>query len=342
MKKIQIPPANDLHVHFRQDDDFMLRNVVPHSAKRCARTLVMPNTKIPVTEADHVSRDYKKIKELSGYMEPLLTIKVDANCTPEKVRAAHKAGAIAGKIYPEGVTTNSEGGITRDMFNKPPQQFLDTLAAMEETGMILCLHGEMPGHEVLDRELQFLPWVDWVLRNYKKIKVVLEHITDHHSVDMVRLDDSGRLAATITVHHLVYTLDDVIGDKLNPHAFCKPVAKRIIDRGALQSAAISGLPSFFLGTDSAPHLKGNKECSAGCAGVYTAPVMTEVLAGVFEQFDRLDKLEGFMTRFGEQFYGLPPVEGSITLEKESWRVPDVIDGVVPMHAGKLLDWRING
>jgi dihydroorotase len=339
MKRFQMAAANDMHLHLRQDNPKMLAGVVSHTAKRCKRALVMPNTKVPVTTAADVVRDRKKIKEYCGYMEPLMTIKIDAETSPGIVKFAHEEGTIAGKIYPEGVTTNSESGITRDMFNKPPQQFQDTLAEMERCGMVLCLHGEMPGYEVLEREAQFLWWVEWVLSHYPKLKVVLEHITDSRSVDLVS-SHPDRLAATITVHHLVYTLDDVIGDKINPHAFCKPVAKLHKDRSALRAAAIFGGPKFFLGTDSAPHLKENKECSHGCAGVFTAPVMTEVLAGVFEGFNSLSSLEDFMTRRGEEFYGLPRVEDKITLEKERWQVPEVISGVVPMHAGEFLEWKV--
>ncbi len=340
MKKIKIAPANDLHVHFRQDNFYMLRAVLPHTVKRCARALVMPNTKVPVTTGEQALSDYRIIKTLGGYFEPLMTIKIDANCTPKKVREASAIGVIAGKIYPEGLTTNSEGGITSDMFLKMPFSFVDVISEMEKCGMVLCLHGEMPGYESLDREKNFLFWVKDVLSLFPKLKVVLEHVTTADAVKLVLLHKSDNIAATITVHHLIYTLDDIIGDKLNPHAFCKPVPKFLADRTVLRDAAMSGNPRFFLGTDSAPHLRENKECSAGCAGVYTAPVMTEALVELFESFGELDKLENFMTRFGERFYNLSPVSGEITLEKDPWVVPDSFDGVVPMYAGKELKWRI--
>jgi dihydroorotase len=307
----------------------------------------MPNTKIPVTTGEHVTRDRQKILKYSGYMEPLMTIKIDANCTPEKVREAKLAGAIAGKIYPEGLTTNSEGGITRDMFTEMPVSFQDVLSEMEDSGMVLCLHGEMPGVETLNREQVFLNWLDKVLMIYPNLKVVLEHITTWEAVEFVKNYSGNNLAATITVHHLILTLDDIIGDKLNPHAFCKPVPKLLKDRSALRWAATSNDPRFFLGTDSAPHLRENKECAAGCAGVYTAPVMTEALIQVFEEEDEwgwgvLDRLENFMTRFGERFYGLKPVTEKLTFTQEEWRVPDLIDGVVPLYAGKKLKWRLDG
>jgi len=302
----------------------------------------MPNTKIPVTTGEHVVRDRGKIKAYSGYMEPLMTIKIDANCTPEKVREAKLAGAIAGKIYPEGLTTNSEGGITRDMFYEMPVSFQDVLNEMEDCGMILCLHGEMPGVETLERENIFLNWLDKTLYLFPKLKFVMEHITTQTAVEYIKAYSLDNLAATITVHHLILTLDDIIGDKLNPHAFCKPVPKLRKDRASLIEAATSGNPRFFLGTDSAPHLRGNKECAAGCAGVYTAPVMTEALVELFDELGVLDRLENFMTRFGEQYYGLTPVDGKITLSEEDWHVPDQIDGVVPLYAGEKLKWRING
>lgn len=340
MRKIILPLANDLHVHFRQDNESMLKSVVKHTAKRCGRALVMPNTKIPVTTAEHVIRDRKKIQSYCGSMEPLMTIKVDANCTAAKIIDAVGAGTIAGKIYPEGLTTNSEGGITRDMFYNMPNQFMDVLGAMEKHEMILCLHGEMPGSESLDREKDFLFWVKNLLSQFPKLKIVLEHITTSEAVDLV-LESNDNLAATITVHHLFYTLDDIIGDKLNPHAFCKPVPKLMKDRTSLRKAAISGNTKFFLGTDSAPHLKVNKECSAGCAGVYTAPVMTEFLVQLFDELDSLDKLENFMTRFGEQFYHLSRIEGKVTVENEEWVVPEVFDGIVPMGAGSVLKWKVS-
>lgn len=340
INSLKIAPANDLHVHFRQDNQDILRKVLPYSVKRCARALVMPNTKIPVTTAEHVKRDFRAIKEHCGYLEPLMTIKIDAEVTPEKVREAKIAGAIAGKIYPEGVTTNSEGGITREMFHKHPKFFEDALGEMESCGMILCLHGEMPGYEVLDREKNFLPWLNKLQHSYPKLKIVLEHITTEEAVYEIMMGNDN-LAATITVHHLLLTLDDIIGDKINPHNFCKPVAKFIKDREALLKAAISGNPKFFLGTDSAPHLKENKECSAGCAGVYTSPVMTEVLVDVFDKMGNLDKLENFMTRFGERFYNLLPIEGTILLERGKWQVPDQYDGIVPFMAGRTLEWSIS-
>jgi dihydroorotase len=341
LKRIQIAPANDLHVHFRQDDESMLKNVVKHTAARCARALVMPNTKIPVTTGGDVARDYKKIKEYGGYMEPLMTIKIDANCTPEKIRGARKAGAVAGKIYPEGLTTNSEGGITRDMFYEMPKPFLDNLAELEKCGMVLCVHGEMPGFETMCREQKFLDWLQMVLFIFPNLRFVMEHITTKEAVEFVKAYELNNLAATITVHHMILTLDDIIGDKLNPHAFCKPVPKLLKDRGALREAAMSNDSRFFLGTDSAPHLVKNKECNGGCAGVYTAPVMTEALVQLFDDMGELDKLENFTTRFGELYYGLTPVTEKIAVERDSWRVPDIIDGVVPLYAGKVLNWRLS-
>jgi dihydroorotase len=209
-------------------------------------------------------------------------------------------------------------------------------------GMVLCLHGEMPGHTSLVREVSFLPWVSHLISLYPKLKVVLEHITDRRSVEFVRKHRSDYLAATITVHHLYYTLEDIIGDKLNPHAFAKPVPKDP-EGGHLEAlidAATSGESCFLHGTDTAPHLQQNKECGAGCAGVYTAPVSTELLVDLFDRRGCLDKLEPFMTTFAEIFYGLTPVVGSIEIVNEEWRVPNSMDGVVPMFAGQKIRWRV--
>jgi dihydroorotase len=261
---ITIRRPDDWHVHLR--DGELLTAVAPATARHFGRALVMPNLTPPVkTGADAMA--YKErilaATEGSGF-EPLMTIKLLPETTAEWIQEAKQAGVIAGKLYPQGVTTNSEDGWSEIEVLDP------AFAAMEAAGMVLCLHGEAPDAFCLDREERFVRDVlPAIAGKFPRLRIVLEHVTTRVGVEMVR--ELPNVAGTITVHHLLLTLDDVIGGALNPHHFCKPVAKRPEDREALVEAAIRS-ERFFLGTDSAPHLKENKECAAGCAGVYTSPV----------------------------------------------------------------------
>jgi dihydroorotase len=243
---------------------------------------------------------------------------------------------VAGKLYPEGVTTNSSDGV-RDVL-----ALADVFAAMSDAGMVLCLHGESPDAFCLDREESFLAEVLPALaQSFPELRIVLEHVSTAAAVDWVRRWEGGNVAATVTVHHLVLTLDDVVGGLLAPHHFCKPVAKRPADRSAIVAAAVGGDPRFFLGTDSAPHVRAAKESAHGCAGVFTAPVALPVLATVFESEDALDALDGFCSGHGAAFYGLAPNPGTVRLVREPWTVPAEIDGIVPFRAGTTLPWRID-
>lgn len=341
---IVLPRFNDMHCHFRYHP--MLSAVLRHTAEYCAHAIVMPNVRneeIPngVVSASGVVLYRNAIQSiLDSYsykldFTPLMTIEIRDSTTPEDIYEAHKVGAVAGKVYPLGVTTNSDMGL-RDFSNIP-----HTLRAMEEVGMLLLLHGESPEENVLvtEREKKFLPTLDMLSHNFGDLKIVLEHITTKNAVDMV-LQLPENVAATITGHHLYLTLNDVIGNGIRPHNFCMPVAKRFEDRDALVGAAISGNPKFFLGSDTAPHLQENKECGCGCAGIFTAPVLPSILVELFDEFGTRDKLEGFTSQFGGDFYGLPKKEGMITLVKEDILVIDSFDGIVPFMAGKTLKWRL--
>jgi dihydroorotase len=264
-----------------------------------------------------------------------MTIQITENTKPETVFKAKEVGAIAGKVYPRGMTTNSENGVGDYKAIDP------VLAAMQTCGMVALFHGESPNPDVfcLDREVKFLKTLKAIAAKFPRLKIVLEHVTTAEAVKCVtELPDN--VAATITVHHLFLTLNDVIGDKLEPHHFCKPVAKRPKDRAALIAAATGGNPKFFLGTDSAPHLKEAKECASGCAGVYTVPVAIPLLFQRFKQYDATDKLENFGSGFGADFYGLPRNKETIALIREKWTVPPIYNGIVPFWAGKEIDWRI--
>lgn len=293
----------------------------------------MPNLVPAVTNGGDVDAYRRRIVAVSPVsFWPLMTFKLLPATRREDVVDAHGAGAVAGKLYPEGVTTNSEDGVS-DVRSLYP-----ALEAMQDCGLILCVHGERPGSFVLDREQDYLPVLTQIVTDFPRLRVVLEHVTTAAAVAWV----SGmrdRVAATITVHHLLTTLDDVIGGSLDPHAFCKPVPKCPSDRDTLVRAAISGDPRFFLGTDSAPHSIDRKERS-GCAGVFSAPVALEALVQVFEDSGRLDGLEAFASEHGARFYGIPLNEGHVSLVRDPWTVPDSYGEHRPFLAGRELRWRL--
>ena len=339
---VTIPALSDLHVHLREGD--LLKQVIAFTDRCCAYAVVMPNLTPPVTTAERLVAYRENLKSELRYTTPLMTFQIVETTTPAVVIALHSAGAKAGKLYPMGVTTNSAGGISRKCLERPElfPIFIDALAEMQRLNLVLCLHGEMPGEFCLDRERIFLPFVARLLDAYPRLRIVLEHITTTEAVRFVSENASRgkRVGATITLHHLMITLDDVIGDKLRPHHFCKPVAKRPEDVEALWRVVRDRNPAFFLGSDSAPHPVGDKECAEGCAGVFSAPVLPELLIQLFEQRDALDALPGFVAHHGNAFYGLPAPEKSLRLEKEKWRVPRSCGGVVPLAAGQELDWRL--
>jgi dihydroorotase len=319
VQTLTIRRPDDFHVHVRQGD--MLAPMVEATARYFARALIMPNTNPPIlTDADVTAYENEILAVSPLSFDPLMTIKIVPETTPMQIREAHRADVTAGKLYPDGVTNNSANGV-RDFKALSP-----VFATMEEIGMVLCLHGEDPGEDVfcLDREEKFLETLQWILEAFPGLKVVMEH-----------------LSTAVTAHHLEITLDDVIGDKLRPHHFCKPVAKRPQDRARLIAAVTEpGQKKFFLGTDSAPHYRGAKECDCGAAGVFTAPLALPLLAEIFEQHGALDRLEAFTSVNGARFYGLPLNQGMLTLVREPWTVPEDYSGVVPLRAGKTLQWRV--
>ncbi|MAG11904.1 MAG: dihydroorotase [Parcubacteria group bacterium] len=288
-------------------------------------------------------------------LQLLMSIALLDETKPEHIDDAVQAGAIIAKAYPKNpddedekepsllngpageMTTNSEYGVSD--FRAP--QLQPTLQAMSDTGLVLSIHGEQPGAFCMDREKEFLTTLVWLHEQYPNLKIVLEHITTKAALDCVR-SLGENVAATVTVHHLLLTLDDVIGGKINPHNFCKPIAKRHEDQEALLGAVLEGFPRLFLGTDSAPHLREKKECADGCAGVFSAPVAMQVLCQLFQECDALDRLEPFVSEFGARFYGLPLNEDTITLVNEPWEVPLQCSGVVPYMAGRTLNWQVAG
>ncbi len=329
---LRLPLPDDFHIHLRQDA--ALPGYVRDAASQFGRVLVMPNTLPPISDPTHL-REYKSLIESSAPgLEALMTFKLNARYGEAELRALQQAGAIAGKYYPAGVTTNSQDGIG-DF-----ESVLPVIAIMEKLDLVLCLHGEEPGAFCLDREEAFLKRVQVLVDQFPKLRIVLEHLSTEGAVKAVRAWPA-RVSATITVHHLMLTLDDLIGDGLMPHHFCKPVVKRPSDRQALLDAATSGNSKFFLGTDSAPHHRGKKECPCGAAGVYTAPVAIPLLVEIFTAADRLPQLNDFIAGFGADFYRLARTQRELVLEKSPWQVPEECNGVVPLRAGATLQWKIH-
>ena len=332
---------DDWHVHLR--DGVVLADVVPHTAAQFARAIVMPNLKPPVVTTAMAAAYRERILAAVPQgvkFEPLMTLYLTDNTPPDEIRRATESGFVKGvKLYPAGATTNSDAGVT-DI-----QRCMRTLEVMQETGLPLLIHGEVTDHEVdvFDREAAF---IDRILQPLRKslpaLRVVFEHITTKDAVDYVR-DADGEIAATITAHHLMYNRNAIFQGGIRPHYYCLPILKREVHRQALVDAATSGSPRFFLGTDSAPHPKGLKEHACGCAGCYTALHAMELYAEVFEAVNALDKLEGFASLFGPDFYHLPRNTEQVTLQKREWVIPNELtlgDTVlVPLDAGRALAWK---
>jgi dihydroorotase len=342
MNRVTIIRPDDWHLHLR--DAGHMRAVLPDTARRFARAIVMPNLKPPVTTTDLV-RGYRDriLSALPGGMkfEPLMTLYLTDNTTGDEIRRAKQSGMVyAAKYYPAGATTNSDSGVTELI------QCEDALAAMEECGLPLLVHGEVTFANVdsFDREKIFIDRVLVpVLQKFSRLRVVFEHITTREAVRFV-LGTPPRVAATITAHHLLLNRNALFAGGIRPHHYCLPIFKREEDRQALIQAAVSGNPKFFLGTDSAPHARNTKETACGCAGIYTAHAGIELYAEIFGATHALDKLEGFASIFGPGFYGLPRNQDQITLVKEAWNVPTELpfheDTLVPLRAGGTVSWRM--
>ena len=342
INSLTITRPDDWHLHLR--DAEVLASVLPHTAKQFARAIVMPNLKPPVTTtAQALAYRERILAALPDGMqfEPLMTLYLTNNTTPDEIRRAKASGLIhAVKLYPAGATTNSDAGVTNLRLCYP------TLEAMQECGMPFLVHGEVtdPSIDLFDREAVFIERVMQPLRaDMPELKVVFEHITTSQAADYVRTA-SGPIAATITAHHLLYNRNDIFKGGIRPHYYCLPVLKRETHRQALLAAAISGSPRFFLGTDSAPHAKGAKEAACGCAGCYTALHAMELYAQAFDQAGALDKLNDFASVFGPAFYQLPVNSGTLTLERTSWTMPAELalanETVVPLNAGETLQWKV--
>lgn len=334
-KEITLQSPLDMHLHLR--DGEMLKLVAPLTAETFSGALIMPNLVPPITTKEALLSYKQRIKDAQQYedFEPYLTLffqEYDYDFLKEV-----KDDIIGIKLYPAGITTNSEGGVaTIDADTLRP-----TLQAMSELKIPLCIHGETNGF-VMDREKEFVPVYEALAKEFPNLKIIMEHITTKDSVDL--LDQYENLYASITLHHLIITLDDLAGGMLQPHLFCKPIAKRPNDRDALLNVALQGHPKVMFGSDSAPHPKHKKECCGCAAGVFTSPIALQVLAQLFEKNDCLENLEKFVTLNAQKIYEFKPLSKTIVLEKKEFTVPNIYEGfgknVVPMYAGETISWSI--
>mgnify|MGYP006279842883 CR=1 FL=1 len=341
MDTLTLTRPDDWHLHLR--DGAALAAVVPHSAAQFGRAIVMPNLKPPVTTAAQ-ALDYRQrilaALPAGSTFEPLMTLYLTDNTPPQEIARAKAAGVVALKLYPAGATTNSDAGVT-DLRKTYP-----TLQAMQKHGMLLLVHGEVtdPEVDIFDREAVFIDQVMTPLRkDFPELKVVFEHITTQEAAQYVARSDAFT-GATITAHHLLYNRNALFVGGMRPHFYCLPVLKREVHRRALIDAATSGSPKFFLGTDSAPHAAALKEQSVCGAGCYTAPCALELYAEAFEAAGALERLEGFASFHGPDFYGLPRNRGQVVLRREPWTLPQTLpfgDALIkPLRAGETLNWRL--
>jgi dihydroorotase len=342
MNRLTIQRPDDWHVHLR--DGAALTAVAPFTAARFGRAIVMPNLK-PAITTTALARAYRErvlaALPAGSAFEPLMTLYLTNGTAPEEIERAKSSGFIQGvKLYPAGATTHSDAGVS-DI-----KQVYGVLERMQRLGVRLLVHGEstQPDVDVFDRETHFIDTVlAPLLERFPSLSVVFEHITTARAVEFVQQARHG-VAATITPQHLLHNRNAIFSGGIRPHYYCLPILKRERDRQALLGAATSGNPRFFLGTDSAPHEQAAKESGCGCAGMFTAHAAVELYAEAFESAGRLDRLEGFASHFGADFYGLPRHEDSITLIKQPWTVPEKYPfgtgALIPYRAGAPIGWRL--
>jgi dihydroorotase len=342
MNELTITQPDDWHLHLR--DGEALQAVVQATAAQFARAVVMPNLKPPVVTVAQANAYHDRILKAlpaGSTFDPLMTLYLTDNTSAEEiVKLADSQHVHAVKLYPAGATTNSDAGVS-DL-----KKAATALEAMQRCGVPLLIHGEVTDQEVdlFDREAMFIDTVLQPLRkDFPALRVVFEHITTEQAAHYVRDADDG-IAATITAQHLLYNRNAIFKGGVRPHWYCLPVLKREKHRAALLAAAVSGNPRYFLGTDSAPHAQKLKEHAAGCAGCYTAPHAMELYAAAFEMAGKLDKLEGFASFFGPDFYKLPRNTKKVVLRRAPWQIPDSLpfpgDAIIPLAAGEQLNWRL--
>ena len=344
---IEITRPDDWHLHIR--DGEVLADLLKHTASQFERAIIMPNLKPPVTTAEMAAAYKKRILAalpVGSSFTPLMVLYLTDNTSADEVKKAHQEGVVGFKLYPAGATTNSDAGVT-DI-----KKCAKALEAMESCGMPLLIHGEVTHTDVdvFDREVIFIDQVLEPLRSrHPGLKIVFEHITTRQAAQYVESADNqrfGAIAATVTPQHLLYNRNAIFTGGIRPHYYCLPILKREEHRQELVRVATSGNSRFFLGTDSAPHVKGTKENACGCAGCYTAWHAMPLYAEVFDQANALDRLEGFASHFGPDFYNLPRNTGKLILKRQAQLIPNEFpigsSTVVPLRAGESLAWTIVG
>lgn len=342
MTTLTLQTPDDWHLHFRDGD--MLLETVPATARVFRRAIVMPNLVPPVTTAEQAVAYRERIlaaRPAGSEFYPLVTLYLTDKTSKADILAAKAAGVVAAKLYPAGATTNSSSGVAA------LEALYPVFEAMAEAGMLLLIHGEVTDHDIdiFDREKVFIDrYLQHIVARLPQLKVVFEHITTADAASFVAAASSN-VAATITPQHLLLNRNDLLVGGVRPHNYCLPVLKRRTHQEALRAAVASGSSKFFLGTDSAPHEKHRKESACGCAGCYSAHSAIELYAQVFDELGCLEKLEGFASHYGADFYGLPRNSGTITLVKDSWQVPAEItlpngEPIVPFFGGQTLNWRL--
>lgn len=334
---------DDLHLHLRDGD--LLRDLVPHTARRFARAIVMPNLKPPVVTTEQALEYRERILATVPHgmdFTPLMTLYLTDNTRADEIHRAKASGQVfAVKLYPAGATTNADSGVT------DVEKLYGVLETLADLRMPLLVHGEVtdPDVDVFDREKVFIDRVlSPLVERLPNLKVVFEHVTSHEAVQFV-LSAPANVAATITPQHLLHNRNAMFQGGLRPHYYCLPVLKRERDRAALVNAATGGNPKFFLGTDSAPHARHAKEASCGCAGMFTAHAAIELYAEVFDAAGALDRLEAFASFHGADFYGLQRNTRNLTLSRRNWTVPASYPlgdaTLVPYRAGETVRWSIS-
>ncbi|HDP89092.1 MAG TPA: dihydroorotase [Thioalkalivibrio sp.] len=342
MNEITLTIPDDWHVHLRDGD--MLGETVPATARCFRRAIVMPNLVPPIATAEQALAYRERIlaaRPAGSDFEPLMTLYLTPHTTPEEIQKAKQAGVVAVKLYPAGATTHSDAGV-RDLSGA-----YAVLEAMAEEGLLFLIHGEStdPAVDIFDREKVFIEqYLERLVADLPTLKVVLEHITTKDAVEFVS-GAGGNVAATITPQHLMLNRNDMLVGGIRPHNFCLPVLKRNVHQQALRDVVATGSNKFFLGTDSAPHEKAKKESACGCAGCYSAWSALEFYAQVFDEIGALDRLEGFASHHGPDFYGLPRNQGTVTLVREDWQIPEEITlpngrPIVPFQAGSTVHWKV--
>ncbi|MCL1058564.1 dihydroorotase [Shewanella gelidimarina] len=342
MTQLTLLTPDDWHLHFRDGD--MLQETVPATARLFNRAIVMPNLLPPITDAKLAVAYRERIlaaRPAGSNFEPLMTIFLTNNTTEQDIIDAKAAGIVAAKLYPAGATTNSDAAV------KALDSLFPIFEAMARHDLLLLVHGEVTeSHiDIFDREALFIErYLARIVDAFPSLKVVFEHITTKEAADFV-MSAADNVAATITPQHLLLNRNDLLVGGVRPHNFCLPVLKRSTHQEALRAAVATGSSKFFLGTDSAPHEKHRKESACGCAGCYSAWSALELYAQVFDDLGALDKLEGFASTHGPDFYGLPRNTSTVTLIKEAWTVPSEIilpngNPIVPFFAGEKVNWKV--